>query len=100
MRNIWFPNISFIFVKYILCGCLVILRRKKKRKNDWKRIVLWQEENFVKKNFVIMKGSCIDDCVQKIKDIERAKEKDALVKYNENAKKNNSICPNCYRKIL
>jgi hypothetical protein len=40
----------------------------------------------------------IDDCVKKIKYTERAKEKDALVKYNENAKKNNSICPNCYRK--
>ena len=42
----------------------------------------------------------IDDCVKKIKDTERAKEKDALVEYNENAKKNNSICPNCYRKDI
>lgn len=40
----------------------------------------------------------IDDCVKKLKDIERAKEKDAVEKYNENAKKNNSICPNCSRK--
>jgi hypothetical protein len=40
----------------------------------------------------------IDDCVKKIKDTERDKQKDALVEYNKNAKENNSICPNCYRK--
>ena len=40
----------------------------------------------------------IDDCVKKIKDTERAKQKDALVVYNENAKKNNSICPNCHNR--
>jgi hypothetical protein len=37
----------------------------------------------------------IDDYVKKLKNTERAKEKDALVEYNENAEKNNSICPNC-----
>ena len=40
----------------------------------------------------------IDDYVKKLKDTERAKEKDALVEYNENANINNSICPNCSRK--
>jgi hypothetical protein len=84
------PNISFIFVvlkvKYYFMWLFSYFKKKKEEKLRKEKLRYNEKKLY------------IDDYVKKLKNTEYAKQKDALVEYNENAKKNNSICPNCYRK--